>query len=109
MEFTLVRLSVPVQQKSSDQFNKYFGGRVLLGPKGTGGCFCSYPADHVSNCTAFFDQVAGTGLLVLFVCAIIDKRNKIPGAAHPLLFGLVVVMIGTALGMNLGYPINPAR
>ncbi|CAD1857028.1 Aquaporin-9 [Caenorhabditis elegans] len=93
-----------------DQFVKFAGAyRTILGPKATAGCFCSYPALHVSNTTAFFDQFAGTALLVLFVCVVIDKRNGIPGAAHPLLFGLVVMMIGTAYGMNLGYPINPAR
>ncbi|CAD6187357.1 unnamed protein product [Caenorhabditis auriculariae] len=93
-----------------DQFTKFAGAyRTILGAKATAGCFCSFPALHVSNATAFFDQVAGTGLLVLFVCVIIDKRNGIPTSAHPMLFGLVVVMIGTAFGMNLGYPINPAR
>ncbi|EFO82577.1 CRE-AQP-7 protein [Caenorhabditis remanei] len=93
-----------------DQFNKFAGGyRTIIGAKATAGCFCSYPALHVSNTTAFFDQFAGTAILVLFVCVVIDKRNGIPAAAHPLLFGLVVMMIGTSLGMNLGYPINPAR
>uniref|UniRef100_A0A8L8K4I7 Aquaporin n=1 Tax=Heligmosomoides polygyrus TaxID=6339 RepID=A0A8L8K4I7_HELPZ len=41
-----------------------------------------------------FAQVAGTGLLVFFVAVIIDKRNGIPEAAHPWLFGFVLMMIG---------------
>ncbi|CAB3399729.1 unnamed protein product [Caenorhabditis bovis] len=93
-----------------DQFEKFAGPyRTITGTKATAGCFCSYPAFHVTNTTSFIDQVIGTYLLVLFVCVIIDKRNGIPASAHPLLFGLVLVMIGTAYGMNLGYPINPAR
>ncbi|KAE9413842.1 hypothetical protein Angca_003731 [Angiostrongylus cantonensis] len=93
-----------------DQFVKYAGDvRTIVGPHATAACFCSFPASHLSNLTCFFDQVAGTGLLVFFVCVIIDKRNGIPGAAHPFLFGFVLIMIGTCMGMNLGYPINPAR
>uniref|UniRef100_A0A7I5ECW2 Major intrinsic protein domain containing protein n=2 Tax=Haemonchus contortus TaxID=6289 RepID=A0A7I5ECW2_HAECO len=93
-----------------DQF-VYFDGNDhrIIGPKGTARCFCSFPDPHISNITCFVDQVLGTGLLVFFVCVVIDKRNKIPDAAHPWLFGFVLVMIGTCCGMNLGYPINPAR
>uniref|UniRef100_A0A915M5Q6 Uncharacterized protein n=1 Tax=Meloidogyne javanica TaxID=6303 RepID=A0A915M5Q6_MELJA len=58
---------------------------------------------------AFIDQVVGTGLLLLFVCAIIDQRNKIPGYLHPLCFGLTVFLLTSSFGMNLGTPINPAR
>ncbi|RCN27601.1 transporter, major intrinsic protein family protein [Ancylostoma caninum] len=94
----------------SDQFIKYAGNqRTIIGPKATAICFCSFPALHVSNTTAFFDQVAGTALLMFFVCVIIDKRIAIPGWVHPFLFGFVVIMIGTSVGMNVGYPINPAR
>uniref|UniRef100_A0A914MS94 Uncharacterized protein n=1 Tax=Meloidogyne incognita TaxID=6306 RepID=A0A914MS94_MELIC len=57
----------------------------------------------------FIDQVVGTGLLLLFVCAIIDQRNKIPGYLHPLCFGLTVFLLTSSFGMNLGTPINPAR
>lgn len=82
---------------------------ALTGPKATAGCFVTFPANHVSNWTIFLDQFVGTGLLALFVAVIIDKRNKIADHLHPLLFGFVVILIGTAFGMNMGYPINPAR
>ncbi|CAJ0595340.1 unnamed protein product [Cylicocyclus nassatus] len=81
----------------------------IVGEKATASCFCSFPAHYVGNLTCFFDQIGGTALLVLFVAAIIDRRNKIPESAHPFLFGCVLMMIGCAYGMNLGYPINPAR
>ncbi|VDM52446.1 unnamed protein product [Angiostrongylus costaricensis] len=93
-----------------DQFVHFTEGVLkIVGPKSTARCFCSFPDPHISNTTCFFDQIAGTGLLVFFVCVIIDKRNHIPDAAHPLLFGLTLLLIGTSYGMNLGYPINPAR
>lgn len=51
----------------------------------------------------------GTALLTTFISAIIDKRNGIPNYLHSILFGITLITIGTSLGMNLGYPINPAR
>ncbi|EYC07940.1 hypothetical protein Y032_0068g213 [Ancylostoma ceylanicum] len=67
-------------------------------------------ADKIPFCLPFIsDEVAGTALLMFFVCVIIDKRIAIPGWVHPFLFGFVVIMIGTSVGMNVGYPINPAR
>jgi len=93
-----------------DQFHHFTGGiKAVTGPNATAVLFCSYPPAHVSNLGAFIDQVAGTGILTTFVAAVIDKRNKIPDALHPILFGFVLIVIGTAYGMNLGYPINPAR
>lgn len=97
-----------------DQFIHYYAAQNLTqwsvaGEFGTAGCFCSFSKDFVSNYSNFADQFIGTGLLALFVAVIVDKRNKIPDVAHPVLFGLVLIMIGCAYGMNLGYPINPAR
>lgn len=34
---------------------------------------------------------------------------EIPSGIHALLIGLLIAMIGMAFGMNVGYPINPAR
>uniref|UniRef100_A0AAU6SI37 Aquaporin 1 n=1 Tax=Steinernema carpocapsae TaxID=34508 RepID=A0AAU6SI37_STECR len=71
--------------------------------------FCSYPGDYLTWRGAFVDQAVGTGFLAFFVCVVIDKRNKIPDAVHPLFFGFILMTIGMAFGFNLGYPINPAR
>ncbi|KHJ77629.1 channel protein, MIP family [Oesophagostomum dentatum] len=93
-----------------DQFIHYAGDlRTLSGPKSTGICFCSFPPAHVSNTTAFFDQLAGTAILMFFVVVVLDKRIGIPGPAHATLIGFVIMMIGMSMGMNVGYPINPAR
>uniref|UniRef100_A0AC35TWV9 GPI inositol-deacylase n=1 Tax=Rhabditophanes sp. KR3021 TaxID=114890 RepID=A0AC35TWV9_9BILA len=94
----------------NEAINHFDGGvRAISGINETAGIFASYPAAYVSFTGAFIDQIVGTGILALFVVAIIDPRNEIPGHLHAVLFGGVVVMIGCAFGMNLGYPINPAR
>uniref|UniRef100_A0A915DWZ8 Aquaporin n=1 Tax=Ditylenchus dipsaci TaxID=166011 RepID=A0A915DWZ8_9BILA len=75
----------------------------------TAGMYCSFPQFYLSLGGAFVDQMVGTLILCLFIAAIIDKRNEIPAHLHALMFGFVVIMIGCSLGMNVGYPINPAR
>jgi len=86
------------------------GGVLTIdGPKGTAGIFTSFPRTHITLSGAFVDQVAGTALLVLFIAIVIDKRNKIPIHLQPLLFGLGLFVVGASYGMNVGYPINPAR
>uniref|UniRef100_A0AC34QYG7 Aquaporin n=1 Tax=Panagrolaimus sp. JU765 TaxID=591449 RepID=A0AC34QYG7_9BILA len=93
-----------------DQIQHFTGGvQTVTGPNATAALFTTFPPAHLSNCGAFIDQVAGTAILTTFVAAIIDKRNKVPDYLHSLLFGLTLIVIGTAYGMNLGYPINPAR
>jgi MIP family channel proteins len=93
-----------------DQVEKFTGGvRTISGAQGTAGIFCSFPPEHVGHLNAFVDQVAGTALLVLFITIVIDKRNEIPTYLHPLLFGLALFVVGASYGMNVGYPINPAR
>ncbi|VDN26382.1 unnamed protein product [Gongylonema pulchrum] len=57
----------------------------------------------------FLDQIAGTGLLAFAVMMVIDPRNKIPPAAHAVLFGIALLVIGCGFGANCGYPLNPAR
>ncbi|KHJ84771.1 aquaglyceroporin 1 domain protein [Oesophagostomum dentatum] len=94
----------------SDSFDHYDNGiRSVLGPAGTGGVFCSYPAPYLNYFTPHLDQIVGTGILTFFLCVVIDERNRIPKVWHPMIFGFLVIMIGTAFGMNMGYPINPAR
>lgn len=52
----------------------------------------------------------GTTLLVGCVFAISDKNNNSPDkGVAPVIIGLVVFVIGTTLGFNCGYAINPAR
>ncbi|KHN83605.1 Aquaporin-9 [Toxocara canis] len=95
-----------------DAINAYEKGplnRTVVGATATAAIFSTYPASHLSMSGAYVDQIAGTAMLALFACAIIDKRNKVPSCAHAVLFGFVVLLIGCTFGMNVGYPINPAR
>jgi len=94
----------------SDAIRNFTDGSLSIdGPKATAGILCSFPKEHISNFTAFMDQVVGTALLCLFIAVIIDERNKIPKGLQPLFFGLGLFTVGSAYGMNLGNPINPAR
>jgi glycerol uptake facilitator protein len=76
----------------------------------TAGVFATFPAFPGLPMTGFFDQVLGTALLLLLICALSDDRNLAPpGWLGPLLVGLVVVAIGMSFGSLHGYAINPAR
>ncbi|MEU3142872.1 MULTISPECIES: MIP/aquaporin family protein [unclassified Streptomyces] len=74
--------------------------------------FATFPAEYFGNSWwgPLLDQIVGTGILLLLICALIDMRNTAPMAnLHPFLIGLVVTVIGLTFGTNAGYAINPAR
>lgn len=55
-------------------------------------------------------KVVGTGMLVLCILAIIDGGNiGAPKGVEPLAIGLIIMAIGVSMGLNCGYPLNPAR
>lgn len=55
-------------------------------------------------------QVVATAALVLGVLAILDKKNiGAPKGMEPLLIGFTILAIAVAMGLNCGFPINPAR
>lgn len=55
-------------------------------------------------------QVVGTGMLVLCILAIVDGGNiGAPKGVEPLAIGLIIMAIGVSMGLNCGYPLNPAR
>ncbi|KAI6222515.1 Major intrinsic protein domain containing protein [Aphelenchoides besseyi] len=93
-----------------DQILKFtHGAKLITGQNATAGLFCSFPEAHVTNSSAFFDQIFGTFILMFFIMIVIDPRNRIPKYLHPLFFGFILIVIGNSYGMNVGYPINPAR
>ncbi|PWI10565.1 aquaporin [Streptomyces sp. NWU339] len=74
--------------------------------------FATFPAEYFGNSWwgPLLDQIIGTGILLLLICALIDTRNLAPGSnLGPFLIGLIVVGIGFTFGTNAGYAINPAR
>uniref|UniRef100_A0A3B4Z9R3 Aquaporin-9-like n=1 Tax=Stegastes partitus TaxID=144197 RepID=A0A3B4Z9R3_9TELE len=87
-----------------------FGILSVTGINATGHIFASYPARHLSVLGGFIDQVVGTGMLVLCILAIIDGGNiGAPKGVEPLAIGLIIMAIGVSMGLNCGYPLNPAR
>ena len=73
--------------------------------------FATFPAKYFGNWVGpFIDQVVGTALLLILICALIDAWNQAPKAnIAPFMIGLAVVAIGISFGANAGYAINPAR
>ncbi|WP_107401873.1 MIP/aquaporin family protein [Streptomyces oceani] len=74
--------------------------------------FATFPAEYFGGSTwgPLLDQIIGTAILLLLVCAIVDTSNTGPlSNLAPYLIGLVVFAIGLCFGPNAGYAINPAR
>ncbi|MFJ5227257.1 MIP/aquaporin family protein [Streptomyces sp. NPDC088400] len=74
--------------------------------------FATFPAEYFGSSWwgPFLDQIIGTAILLVLVCALIDTRNSGPlSNLAPFLIGLVVVAIGLSIGTSAGYAINPAR
>ncbi|XP_017567137.1 aquaporin-9b [Pygocentrus nattereri] len=94
-----------------DALMDYTNGALLVtGENATASIFASYPAKHLSVLNGFIDQVIGTGALVLCILAIVDRKNMgAPKGMEPLIIGLTILAIGVSMGLNCGYPINPAR
>jgi glycerol uptake facilitator protein len=83
----------------------------IMGAHSTAGIWATYNIGAgVQWGNALFDQILGTALLVGVILAITDKRNQaVESNLAPVVIGLLVVVIGMAMGGNAGYAINPAR
>ena len=74
--------------------------------------FATFPAPYFlgNPIWPLIDQIVGTAFLLMFISALIDRRNLAPKAnLTPWLVGLAVAAIGMSFGANAGYAINPAR
>ncbi|KAE8621332.1 hypothetical protein XENTR_v10004771 [Xenopus tropicalis] len=94
-----------------DALHVYSSGNwTVYGPQATAGIFASYPSEHLSVINGFTDQVIATAALLICILAILDEANNAaPRGLQPFLIGIVVLLVGLAMGFNCGYPINPAR
>ncbi|CAF1508370.1 unnamed protein product, partial [Didymodactylos carnosus] len=82
----------------------------VTGPNATAGIFGTMPARNVRQQTLFFDQVLSTALLLLGLCSLSNKQNKlVSNSVIPLAVAFMITAIGAAFGFNCGFPINPAR
>jgi glycerol uptake facilitator protein len=74
--------------------------------------FATFPAKYYAGSVGWplLDEVVGTMFLLILVAALTDNRNAMPGSnLVALMIGWAVFAIGTSLGANTGYAINPAR
>ncbi|XP_020652080.2 aquaporin-3 [Pogona vitticeps] len=89
-----------------------FAGNQLLvtGANGTAGIFATYPSEHLYSVNGFFDQFIGTAALLVCILAIVDPHNNpVPKGLEAFTIGFVILVIGTSMGFNSGYAVNPAR
>lgn len=86
------------------------GARQVSGALGTAGIWATYPQAYLSTFGGVVDQIVGTALLLLVICALSDTKNSAPESRlGPVVVGLLVLAIGASFGVNAGYAINPAR
>ncbi len=72
--------------------------------------FSTYPHPALSTAQAFLVEVIITAILMGVIMALTDDNNGLPrGAMAPLLIGLLIAVIGSAMGPLTGFAMNPAR
>jgi glycerol uptake facilitator protein len=72
--------------------------------------FSTYPHPSLSTAQAFLVEVVITAILMAVIMALTDDNNGLPrGAMAPLLIGLLIAVIGSAMGPLTGFAMNPAR
>lgn len=85
-------------------------GNGTLNIGNTAGIFATYPYLWTTTLGGLVDQIVGTMVLLIAICAITDEKNmQISKPLIPLYVGFTFVAIGVAFGANCGYAINPAR
>ncbi|MGL5005977.1 MAG: MIP/aquaporin family protein [Plesiomonas sp.] len=76
----------------------------------TAGIFSTYPHAAISVGHAFVVELVITAVLMALIMALTDDGNGLPrGPIAPLLIGLVIAIIGGAMGPLTGFAMNPAR
>ncbi|CAG8866819.1 Glycerol uptake facilitator protein [Pseudomonas fluorescens] len=72
--------------------------------------FSTYPHPALSTGQAFLVEMVITAILMAVIMALTDDNNGLPrGAMAPLLIGLLIAVIGSAMGPLTGFAMNPAR
>jgi glycerol uptake facilitator protein len=72
--------------------------------------FSTYPHAALSTAQAFLVEMIITAILMAVIMALTDDNNGLPrGPMAPLLIGLLIAVIGSAMGPLTGFAMNPAR
>jgi aquaglyceroporin related protein len=96
-------------------FGNYFHAiNIVEGGNGertlkTASLFSTYALDYMPSANCFFDEFLGTFVLLLVIFAVTDKRSGTPAGFVPLIVFITIIGIGTSLGMQTGFALNPAR
>lgn len=76
----------------------------------TAGIFSTYPNPNIDLFTAFIVEIVITAILMCLILALTDDGNGVPkGPLAPLLIGILIAVIGGAMGPLTGFAMNPAR
>ncbi|XP_061838578.1 aquaporin-10a isoform X3 [Nerophis lumbriciformis] len=89
-----------------------FSGGVLTvyGVNETASIFATYPSEFLTLGRGFLDQVVGTGMLMLCILGLDEKRNTpAPNQLIPAIVAVIVLGISMSMSSNCGAAINPAR
>ncbi|TMS32439.1 hypothetical protein L596_000273 [Steinernema carpocapsae] len=70
--------------------------------------FASFPAEYMSLRGGFVDQTFASALFIFLITFIADPNNDYPDRVRPLLFGAAFAAVAVGIGINTGYPLNPA-
>ncbi|CAJ1062263.1 aquaporin-10a [Xyrichtys novacula] len=89
-----------------------FSGGILTvyGQNETASIFATFPSEHITLGRSFLDQVMGTGMLMLCILCLGEKRNTpAPSGLIPPIVAVIVLGISMSMSANCGAAINPAR
>lgn len=94
-----------------DAIMDFSGGELTVyGPMETASIFATYPSGYMTLGRSFLDQVVGTGMLMLCILGLDEKRNTpAPNDLIPPIVGVIVLGISMSMSANCGAAINPAR
>lgn len=86
------------------------GGPGIRTVNGSGYLFANYAASFLTPVSCFFSEFSGAALLMIGVLCFNDKKNgPPPQGLIPLALFILVLGLGTSLGLDTGYSLNPAR
>ncbi|KAJ9379214.1 hypothetical protein DTO063F5_7313 [Paecilomyces variotii] len=80
-------------------------------PDGIVGSFVTGPqSPWITPVTAFFNEFAGTGILIITLLALGDDQNAPPGAGmNSLIVGLIITCLSVTFAYETGGALNPSR
>ncbi|KAG2757858.1 major intrinsic protein superfamily membrane channel protein [Suillus brevipes Sb2] len=86
------------------------GGSNIRTIAASGNLFGTYAADYLTSVSAFFTEFIGSAMLITGIFMFTDKKNgPAPPGVVPVGIFFTVLGISSALGMNTGAALNPAR